>query len=226
MRADLLELRTVEVLPPALEAKISIARNARKLDTLPRELEPLLSAVTTGLEAHLVGVVGRRLPPTGSRFALFDTYSRTRLGPDATAGITALSRIAGWLVDRLTFSLTVRDLDRLLDDGRIPSDMSIRLHRAGLLSSHGDRVSFAHELFLDAFAAEALVAAQPDDLNPSGPRSPRPRTRTAKSSSLEPSMNPHCSSRYCTGCLTSRPSIPVSPVPAAIESENWSELAM
>ena len=148
VRADLLELRTVEVLPPALEAKISIARNATKLDTLPRELEPLLSAVTTGLEAHLVGVVGRRLPPTGSRFALFDTYSRTRLGPDATAGITALSRIAGWLVDRLTFSLTVRDLDRLLDDGRIPSDMSIRLHRAGLLSSHGDRVSFAHELFL------------------------------------------------------------------------------
>ena len=156
-RPEVLTFRTVKVPQAAMETKIAIARIAMDVEVLPQEVKHLLTAVSTGLEARLVGEVGQRLDPGGSRFALFDAYARKSLGNDAREGIRALSLVAGWLFDRLSFSLSVRDLDRLVDKEGIGSTVSRRLQSAGLLSLQGDRISFVHEMFFNAFAAEEIV---------------------------------------------------------------------
>ena len=156
-RSDLLSLRAIKVAPAAPETKTAIALNITGGDTLPEQLEPLLDSVTTGLEARLIGEVGRDLSGGKSRYALFDLFVRKRLAEAATDGIALLSRIAGWLSERIAFSLSNRDLDRLLEEHHVPSALADRLHTAGLLTRHGDRVSFVHELFLDAFAAEYVL---------------------------------------------------------------------
>ena len=156
-RSGLLRLRTIEVLPATMETKVAIAKNVMGGDVLPSEIEHLLSAITSGLEASLVGEVGQQLRPGGSRFALFDAYARKRLQDDASEGIRALSHVAAWLFDRLAFSLSVRDLDRLMDDKHIPHEIPKQLQNKGLLLPHGDRVSFVHEMFFNAFAAEAVI---------------------------------------------------------------------
>ena len=156
-RSDLLPLHAITVAPAAPETKTAIALNVTGGDSLPEQLKPLLESVTTGLEARLIGEVGRDLGGGKSRYALFDLFARKRLAEAATDGIALLSRIAGWLSERIAFSLSNRDLDRLLDEHHMPSVLADRLHAAGLLTRRGDRVSFVHELFLDAFAAEHVL---------------------------------------------------------------------
>ncbi len=156
-RSDLLTLHAITVAPAAPETKTAIALNVTGGNTLPEQLEPLLDSVTTGLEAHLIGEVGRDLSGGKSRYALFDLFARKRLAEAATDGIALLSRMAGWLSERIAFSLSNRDLDRLLNEYHTPSVLADRLHAAGLLTRRGDRVSFVHELFLDAFAAEHVL---------------------------------------------------------------------
>lgn len=156
-RSDLLSLRSAAVTPAAPETKTAIALNVTGGDTLPEQLKPLLDTVTTGLEARLIGEVGRDLGAGNSRYALFDLFARKRLAEVATEGIALLSRIAGWLSERIAFSLSNRDLDRLLDEHHVPYVLAERLYAAGLLTRRGDRVSFVHELFLDAFAAEYVL---------------------------------------------------------------------
>ena len=156
-RDDLLELRTVEVLPATMTTKTAIAANVMGVEVLPEGIEQLLRAVASGLEAKIVGHVGRGMTPRSSRFSLLDAYARERLGGNASAGIRVLSNLAGWLSERMAFSLSVREFDRLLGQMQLPHALSHRLQDAGLISSHGDRVSFAHEMFLDVFAADAIV---------------------------------------------------------------------
>ena len=120
-------------------------------------LQPLLAAVSTGLEARLVGEVGNSVAPGSSRYALFDAFVRERLGSGASDGIRILSMVAAWLFERLAFSLTIREFDRLMDDNGVTGEQRRLVLGKGLLASRGDRVSFPHEMFLDAFAAEAIV---------------------------------------------------------------------
>lgn len=157
VRSDFLNLRRIDVSLVAAETKISIAKNVMELDSIPKDTTALLDAVSSGLEAKLVGEVGLHLKPGVSRFTLFDTYVRRHLGNDASDGITFLSHVAGWLNGRLTFSISIRDLDRLVNEKNLSVMALERLKDVGLLSSHGDRISFAHEMFFDAFSAEAVV---------------------------------------------------------------------
>ena len=166
-RDELLELRTVHVLQATMTTKTTIAANVMGVEVLPKGIEPLLRASASGLEASIVGHVGRETTPRSSRFSLFDAYARARLSDAAGVGIRALSSLAGWLSERMAFSLSVREFDRLLDRMQLPQALSHRLQDAGLLSSHGDRVSFAHEMFFDVFAADAVVhdsAGRPERL--------------------------------------------------------------
>ena len=156
-RADLLPLHTVEVPLPTAETKTAIALNVTGGNALPNELDHLIEAVATGLEARLLGEVGRQLSRGGSRYALFDAFTRKRLGDMASDGIRLLSQVAGWLSERIAFSLSVRDLGRMMDLDREPHATKTRLLTAGLLTERGDRVSFAHEMFFHAFAAECVI---------------------------------------------------------------------
>ncbi len=156
-RSDLLALRTIDVPSATLETKIAIAKHASGHDVLPGDITHLLGAISTGLEAKLVGEVGRAHQRGSSRYALFDAFARKRLGEPASDGIRFLSHLAAWLFDRFAFSLSVRDLDRLMEDDGISPALPRLLQATGLLTRRGDRVSFAHEMFFDAFAAEAVV---------------------------------------------------------------------
>ena len=156
-REGLVTLRKFEVRPPSVETKSAIAEQAAEGKVPSEVLEPLLAAISTGLEARLVGEVGNAVAPGSSRYALFDAFVRGRLGRGASDGIRILSMVAAWLFDRFAFSLSIREFDRLMDESGVPADQRRLVLDKGLLASRGDRVSFPHEMFLDAFAAEAVV---------------------------------------------------------------------
>ena len=156
VRGDRLKLRAAEVPPPDRETKEAIALTWTGGIALPNQSADLLDAVSTGLEARLVGEVGQEMEPGSSRHAVFDRYARKRLGDSAGEGITLLSHLAGWLSDRVAFSLSRRDFDRQADAQRVSGD-SVWFADDGLLVSRGNRVSFAHEMFFDAFAAESVL---------------------------------------------------------------------
>lgn len=156
LEGDLLDIPIVDVPRPTLGLKLSIA-GAAATRALPVVSEALLDAVGSGLEARMLGEVGGDLAEGFSRFALFDLYVRRRLGQLGASGIETLSVVAGLLADRLSFSLSIRDFDRLqAAAGQDPTRIEA-LIGAGLLSRRGDRLSFGHELFQQAFQAEAVV---------------------------------------------------------------------
>ena len=156
-RSDLLPLQAVDVPPATPGTKTTIALNVIGRDALPNELEHLLDAASTGLEARLIGEAGQQLNRSSSRYALFDAFARKRLEETASDGIRLLSNVAGWLSERVAFSLSVRDFDRLMDLNREPHATATRLRTTGLLVQRGDRVSFPHEMFFHAYAAENVV---------------------------------------------------------------------
>ncbi|KQW35121.1 MULTISPECIES: NERD domain-containing protein [Pseudomonas] len=153
-RPDLLPLRHVSVGRPSNELKAKIANINLSSDT---SLISLLEAATTGIEADLIGQIGREIPQSSSRFALFDYFVRRKLGDSATEGIRLLSAMAGRLLDGMTFSLSIREVDRLLAELDLLSSTLRKAHSSGILNLRGDRVSLCHEMYLNVFATEALV---------------------------------------------------------------------
>lgn len=161
-RSDLLPVRSYAVQVPDTKTKLAIAQQAA--GGVPVEpLADLLATVGSGLEARMIGQLGHRLPPGASKYGLFDAFVRERLGFAATDGIRALSRIAGMMTDRISFGLSVRELDRLSDREGVSGALLQALDSANLLTKRGDRVSFSHEMFLNIFAAEAIIRRAGND---------------------------------------------------------------
>ena len=161
-RGDLLNLSEISVQEPDATQKRAIAALALGTE-LPLALQPLLESVSNGLESRLVGELGRDLVPTASRYALFDAYARKRLGAFAVQGVHILAQTADRLFERVSFSMSLRDFDRLLAAENISLPKQQALDAANLLVRRGDRVSFRHELFLNAFAAEGVIRRARDD---------------------------------------------------------------
>jgi hypothetical protein len=155
--ADLLQLPVVSISEPDRDTKLAIAKQASGDAAVTTPLEQLLASIASGLEARLIGEIGRHISIDASRYAIFDSYFRRRLGINAAAGIGALARIAGLLTDRISFGLTIRDLDRFCEREGITTALTSCLHEAALLATRGDRTSFGHELYLNAFAAEEVI---------------------------------------------------------------------
>lgn len=159
VRPDLLDARRVAVTVPGRALKAAIA-GPMAVD----RCDVLLESASSGLEADLIGRVGSALDDGASRYALFDAYARQKLGNDATDGIRFLASVAGLLIDRLAFSLSIRDLERLAETYRIPGDLVGRIFISQLVVRRSDHVSFVHELIFSAFAAESIVRRSKDDL--------------------------------------------------------------
>lgn len=159
VRPDLVDARHVVVSEPDKVLKMTIAESTA--GQAGHRFAYLLDSVSSGLEADLVGRVGATLADGASRFALFDAYARQKLGDDASDGIRFLAVVAGQLIDRMSFSLSIRDFDRLAAAERIHGDVLARIAAAGLVVRRTDRVSFRHELIFSAFVAES-VARQTD----------------------------------------------------------------
>lgn len=156
-RSELLEIKRVDVPPPTMETKLAIAESGAGGRVFAEADRSLLAAVSSGLEAKLVGEVGNAVSAGSSRYALFDTFTRNRLNGAASEGIRVLSLVAAWLSERVAFSLSIRDFDRHMDENSVSTELRELLIGKGLLMHRGDRVSFPHEMFLDIFVAEAVV---------------------------------------------------------------------
>jgi hypothetical protein len=155
-RDDLLPARAFAVQVPDMGMKRAIAQQAA--GGAPVEaFSELLNSVRSGLEARMIGQLGRQLPVGTSKYGLFDAYVRERLGPAASDGIRALSRVAAMMTERISFGLSVRELDRLSDRAGVSGALLQTLQGANILDKRGDRVSFSHEMFLNVFAAEAII---------------------------------------------------------------------
>lgn len=163
-RSELLEIKTISVRHPSDGLKATLAR----VEELGEHFEScmvLLNAARSGLEAELVGKVGSLLPTGASKFVLFDTYARYKLGANANEGIRFLSYFAKSLNDRACFSLSIREIDRLQDASQLSQNGREYLLRSELIHYRGERVSFAHELFYSAFAAEAVIRSGINDIS-------------------------------------------------------------
>jgi hypothetical protein len=161
-RGDLLPARSYAVQVPDTKTKLAIAQQAAG-GVSAEPFAELLGTVGSGLEAKMIGQLGKHLPPDTSKYGLFDAYVRERLGSAASDGIRALSRIAGMMTERISFGLSVRELDRLSDREGISGALLQTLQDANILDRRGDRVSFSHEMFLNVFAAEAIIRRAGDD---------------------------------------------------------------
>lgn len=161
-RGDLLPARGYAVQIPDGRTKLAIAQQAAGAVSVEPFTE-LLGTIGSGLEAKMIGQLGQELVPGTSKYGLFDAYVRERLGSAASDGIRALSRIAGMMTERISYGLSVRDLDRLSDREGVSGAVLQRLLEANILHRRGDRVSFSHEMFLNVFAAEAIIRRAGDD---------------------------------------------------------------
>ncbi|WP_060126792.1 NERD domain-containing protein [Burkholderia cepacia] len=153
---DLLTLKRIFVRRPSDELKLLLAKIGERGD-MAASCTTLLRVARSGLEAALIGEAGWLLPPGASMFGLFDAYARSKLGRDARDGIRLLTALAGTLTERASFSISIRAFDRLADSMSIDSQVRDTLFRVELLYLRGDRVSFSHELFHAAFAAESVI---------------------------------------------------------------------
>jgi len=159
-----LSLEHVVIGPPSTELKRRLAGLDAVSGQLYPHLDALLEVAQTGVEAVLVGQIGKELPSLSSRFATFDLFVRKRMAPDETLGVHILSAIADHLTQSISFSLSIREVDRVLNNiDRDGKGLTMALD-SGILARRGDRVSFGHELFLDAYASEAVVRSSRDDV--------------------------------------------------------------
>lgn len=154
-RPDLIDATHVAVKEPDKALKIAIA--ASGAGNTGHRFDYLLDSVSSGLEADLIGRVGATLADGASRFSLFDAYARQKLGNDGSEGIRLLAAVAGQLMDRMSFSLSIRDFDRLAAAEHIHGNVLSRIVATGLVARRSDRISFRHELIFSAFAAECVV---------------------------------------------------------------------
>ena len=155
-RPDLLELAVLSVSEPSSDLKHQIACAASH-DKTDEALTSLLACVSSGLEARLMGEVGGALGVHLTGPGLCEAYIRRKLGDGASQGIALLSRVSAELTRRLSFSLSMMELDRLASEVQLPADIYRKVSDSRILVRRGSRVSFWHELFLTAFAAEAAV---------------------------------------------------------------------
>jgi len=155
-RQDLLTIEEIDVRCPSLALKSRIAGLGAGDENFANCLA-LLEVVTSGLEADLIGQAAASLPAGASKFVLFDTVARLRLGDAAVAGIGSLSAFAEELINRAAFSLSVREFDRLAGVREVTDATRRAIHGSRLVLQRGDRLSFSHEMFLSAFAAESVI---------------------------------------------------------------------
>jgi len=154
-RPDLLAAVSVNVSRPSDQLKAAIS--GINYETGGDHLKELLDSVSSGFEADLVGRVGASLAEGASRFALFDAYARQKLGADQFDGVRLLAAVASHLGNRVSFSLSIRELDRLAAAQRVSGEVLARIVAAGMIVRRGDRISFRHELIQCAFVAESLA---------------------------------------------------------------------
>jgi hypothetical protein len=153
---ELFSIPEVRLNPISEETKLAIAGKAAR-SPIHSSVRGWIAAVRTGLEARMIGELQDSIAEPGNRSSLFAAFVRHRLSSHGTQAIRLLTLLAKTLSDRLSFSLAVREIDRVAEALGFDPALLDALERAGLIVRRGARVSFDHEMYLDVFAAEAIV---------------------------------------------------------------------
>lgn len=155
-RQELLSIEEIFVSPPQSVLKLLLAKISPG-DKNFSNCQALLEIASSGLEAELIGQAAASLPAGASKFLIFDTVARRRLGASAAAGTRALCGFAEELISQTAFSLSVREFDRFCDATGVTDATRRVILDSLLLLQRGDRLSFFHEMFFSAFLAESAV---------------------------------------------------------------------
>lgn len=161
-RQELLSIEEIHVSPPQSALKSRIAKLSPDDENFTN-CQALLEIARSGLEAELIGQAAASLPAGASKFLIFDTVVRRRLGDSAAAGTRALCGFAEELISQTAFSLSVREFDRFCDATGVTDATRRVILESRLVSQRGDRISFSHEMFFSAFMAESAVRAARKD---------------------------------------------------------------
>jgi len=161
-------LKSVTVARPSLELKQRIARSVGG-ELTPVALE-VLRAVGSGIEAGLVGQIGGDLKANVTRLHLIDQYIRKHLAGYARAGSFGLRRLASSLHTQVAFSIAETDFDDFMRREGLGFAECDALLAADLLVRRAGRISFSHEMILNACAAFDLARVAAKDLSSFGQR--------------------------------------------------------
>lgn len=148
-------LRSVTIARPSLELKQRIAQMTGG-DQTPVALE-VLRAAGSGMEAGLIGQIGEDLKANVTRLLLIDQYIRTRLAGHARAGSFGLRRFASLLHEQVAFSIAETNFDDFMRAEGLSFAECDALFAADLLKRRAGRVSFSHEMILNACSAFDLA---------------------------------------------------------------------
>lgn len=116
-------------------------------------IDKALEAVSSGLEAAVIGQAKAALPAGTTRLQLLERYARERLGGHARNGTRGLRRLAAKLHEDVAYSLPEVAFDEFMSTHNVDAADADALFTSGLLVRRADRISFGHEMFLAAFAA-------------------------------------------------------------------------
>ena len=125
-------------------------------------VQDLLKAVASGFEASMAAEVGAALPVDSSRQLLVDQFIRHRLGVVQRTGSAGLRLFAKRLLETTSFSMNETIFDELMFEGGLASADIDTSMAARILVRRGGRVSFAHEILLNACAAAAYAQLAPE----------------------------------------------------------------
>jgi hypothetical protein len=105
-------LRTVEVNRPSINLERRIAQSGGV--ALSATALKVLEAVSSGIEAEIVGQIGGDLKADATRLILLDQYIRMRLGGHARAASFGLRRLASLLHEQVAFSISEANFDEFI----------------------------------------------------------------------------------------------------------------
>lgn len=150
-------LDEVRIDPPSLDLKKRIAGNEGTV--LSQMALNVLEAVGSGFEANIIGQIGKNLKGDVPRVLLIDQYIRQRLANHARLGSLGLRKFAKTLHQHIAFSMSEPRFDDLMLSLGLGSVDCDALFSSGLLVKHSGRVSFFHEMLMNACAALEFARA-------------------------------------------------------------------
>lgn len=148
-----LACNVIRVEQPSIATKQTIVE---KFSSNSQRLLPVLEIVTTSYEAKMVGEIGIADIKSISRFTIFDLFVRKKLERFDHGAHLILSRIAQFLSDRISFALSIRQADNLINKYGFNFSLLEDCLKSGLIVKKIDKISFAHEMLLNYFTADSI----------------------------------------------------------------------
>lgn len=147
---------SIEIPYPSDEIKMAIAL-AYSQHMNKKKLIPIINIVSSALEAKIAGEVEDISANTNNRFTLFESFIKKKLEDNYLGGFFLLSLIAQMMSEKITFSLLIRDVETLLLQHSLSSELYKNCLKSGILEERANKISFGHEMFFNFFVAEGVA---------------------------------------------------------------------